>query len=106
VNLGAGLSLGYGAPLVPSFAALSQSVYGGVGGLHGMIGSLPGAMGDPMGYYDAQQGNLDQIKAMGGDLEKLYKAQQKGGLPFGAGLQAGYDPMLKWYLSAGLQGSF
>lgn len=103
---GFGLKLGYGAPLLPMPQALSSSVYSGIGGLHGMAGGLPGAMQDPMGYYDSQKANLDAVKAMGGDLQKLYKAQEKGGLPFGAGLQGGYDPLLHWYISAGLQGHF
>lgn len=102
-----GVNLGYGAPLFPFPSALGERVNAGAAGLHGVMGAVPGFMNDPLGTYAAQSGNIDAITGAYNALSPLASDAYRGGLPFGAGLNIGWDPELRDFrVMGGVQGHF
>lgn len=101
-----GLSASYGGPLAPMPMDLSDSVNGGVAGLHGFVGGMPG---DPVGMYnhygsDGQKDNIDAMKKAGKDVHGLYK--QGDTLPFAGGASLSKSPDMGTTFMLRLQGHF
>lgn len=96
-----GLSLGYGNSLLPMPSALSESVYGGVGGLHNALGGIPG-MEDPFSYYSTHSDDIDAIMGTVRSLRGVHGAQSG----FGAGLRMNYNPTTGVLVHGGLQWLF
>lgn len=100
-----GASLGYGSGLLPFPHQLSSTMYQGAAGLHGVAGSLPAFLNDPLGTYGAQSENIDAMIAAGKMLGTI-AGHPSEGPNFGAGLQLGWDPALGWTIFGGAQGRF
>ncbi len=103
-----GASLGYGSPLLPMPDRLRSTVLAGEAGARGTLGSLPGLPENPLGWYEAQQGNIGAATSAAGMLQGI-AGQQGEGANFGAGLQLRYGPYAgdptrnEWYLGGGMQ---
>lgn len=101
-----GLSLGYGAPLLPMPGVLGQQAGAAWEGASAVGGAVPEFASDPMAAYEAYRDQIGAMGAFGRSLSRIYGQQGEGGLPFGAGLTLSYNPEQEWVLGAGIQGSF
>ncbi|NHN38340.1 hypothetical protein G8764_13610 [Pseudomaricurvus alcaniphilus] len=101
-------SFGYGAPLLPMPNVFSSQAQAAGGALPGLVGAAPQFLNDPLAAYSANSEAIGSVGKFAGTAGKLYGQQQQGGgaLPFGAGLQLGYDPQLGMSIFLGAQGSF
>jgi len=101
-----GLSLGYGAPLLPMPHILGQQAGAAWQGAGSVLGAAPDFASDPIAAYRENSEAVGDIGQFGGSLGQIYGQQNAGGLPFGAGLSVSYNPEQRWVLGAGVQGSF
>ena len=99
------LGLSYGAPMMPSYSSLSDSIYGAEAGIRGIGAGLPTAMDDPMGFYDSQSDNIDAVMQAYSLLNRV-QSQQATGIQFGAGLRLSYNPVDRMFLMLSVQGQF
>jgi hypothetical protein len=101
----AGLSLGYGAPLLPMPMMLGEQVGAAWQGANTIGGAIPGFASDPIGAYGANSEHIGAMGAFGGSMGRLYDQQEQGGVQLGAGLIFAVKPG-EYVFGAGLQGSF
>jgi hypothetical protein len=101
-----GLSLGYGAPLLPMPDALGQQAGAAWQGALEVGGAVPEFASDPMAAYEAYQEQIGAMGAFGSSLGRIYGQQGEGGLPFGAGLTVSSSPEERLRVMLGLQASF
>lgn len=101
-----GLSLGYGAPLLPMPSALGQQAGAAWEGATAVGGAFQDFASDPMASYEAYRDQIGAMGAFGRSLGRIYSQQGEDGLPFGFGLNVSYNPEQRWVLGAGIQGSF
>lgn len=105
-NGGFGASFGYGAPLLPMPWHMANAAYPGAAGVEGVTGALPNFPQDPIGTIQAQQDNIGAISDAARTFGPLASDQNQNGVPFGAGLQYGWDPVTGHRFMLGAQGSF
>jgi hypothetical protein len=75
--------------------------------LPGLVGDLPGGLGDPLGYFRSHAEAISAVTGAGGVLGNIAGASGAGGLNLGAGLSVGDDPAKNdWRVMAGVQGHF
>ncbi len=97
-----GFHLGYGAPLLPNPADFSATMMAGGNGLTGAVGGLPGAISDPLGYYNAQSSNISAVTGAVGAARDVATTPTQ---PFGFGLTGSVTPE-QWSVMAGLRANF
>jgi hypothetical protein len=101
-----GLSLGYGAPLLPMPDVLGQQAGAAWQGALEVGGAVPEFVSDPMAAYEAYREQIGAMGAFGSSLGRIYGQQGEGGLPFGAGLTVSSSPEERLRVMLGLQASF
>jgi len=101
-----GLSLGYGAPLLPMPGVLGQQAGAAWQGALDVGGAVPEFASDPMAAYEAYREQIGAMGAFGSSLSRIYGQQGEGGLPFGAGLTISSSPEERLRVMLGLQASF
>ena len=94
-SIGGGLEFG---KKLPPLAMQMHDTFNKAGqGLTNMVTGLPGAFGDPLGYYDAHHDNLSSITS-GVSMFQQLQTSAKDTRPWGASLNFGADPDQKWMM--------
>ncbi len=101
-----GVSVGYGAPLLP-FPNELNDVFG-AGGIAAtrVVGSLPGAFNDPLAMYRLRSDDIATISKAVSTAQKIHKAGKKDAPRFGAGMSLHVGPMTGLTITGGAQFHF
>jgi len=86
----AGLTLGYGAKLLPFPSELSSIFNSAAGGLQSMVGDISAAPNNPLAWYKLHSNDVDAISkaiSTGQQIAKLGESPDR----FGAGLRLNYN---------------
>jgi hypothetical protein len=84
-----GFRLGYGAPLPPNLADFSATMQRGGEALTNVVPALPGALGNPLGFYNAHSSNISAITSAASTAAGL---RAPTGPTFGANLTGNFSP--------------
>ncbi len=89
-----GLSLNYGAPLLPMPGDMSKTFMAGGASAGNLVSGLPGITNDPMAWYTQYKGDIENISKTA-DMVKKVTGDGKSKIRFGASFSVSYDPESK-----------
>ena len=87
-----GLSLGYGAPLLPMPGQMTSTFMAGGTSAGNMLTGLPGVVDDPMAWYQQYKPDIENITKTA-DMVKQITGDGKSKIRFGANFSLTYDPV-------------
>lgn len=94
-----GLGLHYGAPLLPYNFQMADTFNAGGRSFGNLVGGLPGAINDPIGYYKQYKPDIENVSKTV-DLVKKITDEGKSKIRFGADFSLSYDPVNKVLVTA------